>query len=76
MHRRNPKISVVELRGYKRCVESLWRVLCHERIADKKKLKNKYPKPCEQMQYTGQYVQIDVKVVPSYCIGDPQLKLY
>ena len=28
------------------------------------------------MQYPGQRVQIDVKVVPRRCIADPQLKLY
>ena len=83
MHRRNPKIGVVELwarlrkRGYTRCVESLWRVLRREGMAEKEKPKKKYhPKPYEQMQYPGQRIQIDVKVVPRYCIADPQLKLY
>ena len=83
MHRRNPRIGVVELwsrlrtRGYSRCVESLWRVLRREGLAEKEKPKKKYhPKPYEQMQYPGQRVQIDVKVVPRYCIADPQLKLY
>lgn len=33
-------------------------------------------KPYEQMQYPGQRVQIDVKVVPKACITDPELKLY
>ena len=83
MHRRNPKIGVVEMwarlrkRGYTRCVESLWRVLRREGMAEKEKPKKKYqPKPYEQMQYPGQRIQIDVKVVPRYCIADPQLKLY
>ena len=83
MHRRSPKIGVVELwarlrkRGYTRCVESLWRVLRREGMAEKEKPKKKYhPKPYEQMQYPGQRIQIDVKVVPRYCIADPQLKLY
>ena len=83
MHRRNPKIGVVELwarlrkRGYTRCVESLWRILRREGMAAKEKPKKKYhPKPYEQMQYPGQRIQIDVKVVPRYCIADPQLKLY
>ena len=83
MHRRNPKIGVVELwarlrkRGYTRCVESLWRVLRREGMAEKEKPMKKYrPKPYEQMQYPGQRIQIDVKVVPRYCIADPQLKLY
>ena len=83
MHRRNPRIGVVELwarlrkRGYSRCVESLWRVLRREGMTEKEKSKKKYrPKPYEQMQYPGQRIQIDVKVVPRYCIADPQLKLY
>ena len=83
MHRRNPKIGVVELwarlrkRGYTRCVESLWRVLRREGMAEKEKPRKKYrPRPYEQMQYPGQRIQIDVKVVPRYCIADPQLKLY
>ena len=83
MHRRNPRIGVVELwarlrkRGYSRCVESLWRVLRCEGLAAKEKPRKKYkPKPYEQMQYPGQRIQIDVKVVPRSCIADPQLKLY
>ena len=41
MRRRNPKLGIVELwarlrsRGYKRCVESLRRVLCREGLAEK-----------------------------------------
>ena len=39
--------------------------------------KKKYtPKLYEQMQYPGQRVQIDVKVVPRKCIADPELKLF
>ena len=83
MHRRNPRIGIVDLwarlreRGYSRCVESLWRVMRREGMAEKEKPKKKYrPKPYEQMQYPGQRIQIDVKVVPRYCIADPQLKLY
>lgn len=83
MRRRNPRLGIVELwsrlrkRGYRRCVESLWRVLRREGLAPKEKPKKKYkPKPYEQMQYPGQRVQIDVKVVPRACIADPTLKLY
>ena len=83
MRRRNPKLGIVELwarlrnRGYTRCVESLWRVLRREGLAEQEKPKKKYkPKPYEQMQYPGQRVQIDVKVVPRSCIADPLLKLY
>jgi len=83
MHRRNPRIGIVDLwtrlrkRGYRRCVESLWRVMRREGMAQKEKPEKKYiPKPYEQMQYPGQRIQFDVKVVPRYCIADPQLKLY
>ena len=75
MRRRNPKLGIVELwsrlrkRGYSRCIESLWRVLRREGLAAKEKPRKKYtPKPYEQMQYPGQRIQIDVKVVPRSCI--------
>lgn len=83
MRRRSPNLGVVELwarmrkRGYTRCVESLWRVLRREGLAAKEKPRKKdKPKPYEQMQYPGQRIQIDVKVVPRACIADPELKLY
>ena len=83
MRRRNPKLGIVELwarlrsSGYSRCVESLWRVLRREGLLPEKAAKKKYtPKPYEQMQYPGQRVQIDVKVVPRKCIADPELKLF
>ena len=71
MRRRNPKLGIIELwarlksRGYSRCVESLRRVLRREGLLPEEAPKKKYtPKPYEQMQYPGQRVQIDVKVVP------------
>ena len=83
MHRRNPKLGIVELwarmrkRGYTRTVESLWRVMRREGWTAQGEKKKPYkPNPYEQMQYPGQRVQIDVKVVPRRCIADPQLKLY
>ena len=83
MHRRNPNLGIVELwarmrkRGYTRTVESLWRVMRREGWTAQVEKKKPYkPKPYEQMQYPGQRVQIDVKVVPRRCIADPQLKLY
>ena len=83
MHRRNPKLEIVELwvrlrkRGYTRTIESLWRVMRREGWTAQGEKKKPYkPKPYEQMQYPGQRVQIDVKVVPRRCIADPQLKLY
>ena len=83
MRHRNPELGIVELwsrlrkRGYSRCLESLWRILRREGLAPQEKPKNKYkPKPYEQMQYPGQRIQIDVKVVPKACVADPELKLY
>ena len=83
MHRRNPRLGIVELwarmrkRGYTRTIESLWRVMRREGWTAQAEKKKPYkPKPYEQMQYPGQRVQIDVKVVPRRCIADPQLKLY
>ena len=83
MHRQNLNLGIVELwarmrkRGYTRTVESLWRVMQREGwTAQVEKKKPCRPKPYEQMQYPGQRVQIDVKVVPRRCIADPQLKLY
>ena len=83
MRRRNLNLGIVELwarlrnRGCTRCVESLWRVLRREGLAEEDKPRKKYtPKPYEQMQRPGQRIQIDVKVVPRSCIADPQPKLY
>ena len=33
-------------------------------------------KPYEQMQYPGQRVQVDVKVVPLKCLANPEERLY
>lgn len=83
MRRRNPQLGMIELwyrlrkRGYTRCPESLFRVMRRLGMFPPAKPKNKYtPKPYEQMQYPGQRVQIDVKVVPQRCITDPELKLF
>ena len=76
MHRRNPNLGIVDLwarmwkRGYTRTVESLWRGMRKEGWTAQAEKKKPYkPKPYEQMQYPGQRVQIDVKVVPPtlYC---------
>jgi Integrase core domain. len=84
MRRRNPKMGLCEFwarlksRGYTRHIVSLYRVM--RRLALFKQgtvIKKKYvPKPYESMQYPGQRVQIDVKVVPPSCIADPDLKLF
>jgi len=83
MRRRNPQLGMIELwhrlrkRGYTRRPESLFRVMRRLGLYPQPKQKKKYvPKPYEQMQYPGQRVQIDVKVVPRKCIPDSSLKLY
>ena len=64
-------------RGYTRCPESLFRVMRKMGLFPAAKAKPVYkPKPYEQMQYPGQRVQVDVKVVPRKCIADPELRLF
>lgn len=83
MRRRNPNLGLIELwhrlkmRGYTRCPESLYRVMCKLGMFPPSAPKKTYkPKPYEQMQYPGQRVQVDVKVVPRKCIADPELRLF
>jgi transposase InsO family protein len=83
LHKRSPHLGMIELwhrlrkRGYTRRPESLFRVMRRLGMFPQAKPKKKYvPKPSEQMQYPGQRVQIDVKVVPKRCIADPELKLF
>lgn len=83
MRRRNPTLGMVELwhrlrkRGYTRRPESLFRLMRRLGMFPQPKPKKKYiPKPYEQMQYPGQRIQIDVKVVPKACIADPDLRLF
>lgn len=83
MRRRNPELGMIELwfrlkkRGYSRRPESLFRVMRKLEMFPEAKPKKLYiPKPYEQMQYPGQRVQMDVKVVPRKCIANPELKLY
>lgn len=83
MRRRNPELGMIELwlrlknRGYKRCPESLYRVMRHLGMYPQAKPTKKYtPKPYTQMTYPGERVQIDVKFVPRSCIADPRLRLY
>ena len=83
MRRRNPTLGMIELwqrlrkRGYTRCPESLFRVMRKLGIFPQIKVRTPYkPKPYEQMQYPGQRVQVDVKVVPRRCIADPELRLF
>lgn len=74
--RRNKHLGLMELwfklrpLGYIRHFVSLYRllkrvgILTHRTVAKKKYV----PKPYEQMQYPGQRVQVDVKMVPRECI--------
>jgi transposase InsO family protein len=81
--RRNPELGVTELwhrlkrKGYKRRVESLYRVMKRLGMLPKKEKKPKrVSKPYEQMTYPGERIQVDVKVVPRCCLADPTQKLY
>lgn len=83
MRRRNPSLGMIELwcrlrqRGYTCCPESLFRTMRKLGMFPVAKSKVKYiPKPYEQMQYAGQRVQIDVKVVPTECRAPGCPKLY
>ena len=83
LRRRNPQLGMVELwhrlrkRGYTRRPESLFRLMRRLGMFPPKRPKKSYvPKPYEQMQYPGQRIQIDVKVVPRSCISDPELRLF
>jgi transposase InsO family protein len=83
MRRRNPTLGLVELwfrlqrRGYTRCIESLFRVMCKLGMFPAAKIRKKHvPKPYEQMDHPGQRVQVDVKVVPRRCIANSELRLY
>lgn len=80
MRRRNPHAGLVVFwvklrqRGYTRSITGLYRLLRRIQLAAVKPPNPKYaPKPCEQMLYPGQRVQVDVKQVPSACIvGQPE----
>ncbi len=82
MRRRNTRLGLIDLwcrlrdRGYTRSPESLYRVLKRMNALPQSPVKQNYvPKPYEQMQYPGQRVQIDVKIVPRACCVSG-LKLY
>lgn len=83
LRRRNPALGMIELwlrakkRGYTRRPESLFRMMRRLGMMSQPQPAKKYiPKPYEQMEYPGQRVQIDVKVVPRACIADPELRLF
>ena len=78
MRRRNPHAGLVvfwvklRLRGYKRSITGLYRMLRKFGEPRQTPPNPKYiTKPYEKMLYPGQRVQVDVKVVPTACIvGD------
>ncbi len=83
MRRRNPTPGMVELwnrlrkRGYTRCPKSSFRVMRKLGMFPQPKPKTPYKaKPYEQMQYPGQRVQVDVKVVPLKYLANPDERLY
>lgn len=67
LRRRNPNLGMIELwyrlrkRGYRRCPESLFRVMRRLGMFPASTLKKKYiSKPYEQMTHPGQRMQVDV----------------
>ena len=83
MRRRNPTLGMLEFwhrlrkRGYTRRPETLFRVMRKLGMFPQPKAKAPYKaKPYEQMQYPGQRVQVDVKVVPLKCLANPEERLY
>ena len=76
MRRRNPHTGLVTFwvklrqRGYTRSITGLYRFLKKQGMTAQKLPNPKYvAKPYEQMLYPGQRIQIDVKFVPSVCLG-------
>lgn len=75
MKRNNKDTGLVVLwvklkqRGYSRSITSLYRVMVRVGVYNRVTHKRKYvSKPYEQMEYTGQRVQVDVKYVPMECL--------
>ncbi len=75
MRRRNPDSGLVVFwvklmqRGYSRSITGLYRFLRRQGMMAVKPKNPKYiPKPYEQMTYSGQRIQVDVKFVPSACL--------
>ncbi len=74
---RNKDLGLYELwfklrkQGYRRHYVSLYRVMQLEGLVRQKKhTKKRYQAQAyEQMQYPGQRIQVDVKVVPKACIA-------
>lgn len=74
LRKRNPRMGINEfwcrlrMKGYARCLNSLYRVLQRLSLIKQTKKKQKHKsKPYEQMKLPGERVQIDVKVVPTRC---------
>lgn len=81
MRRRNPNDGLVILwvklrkRGYSRSITGLYRVLKRLGMMTVHPPNPKYvPKPYEQMDYPGQRIQIDVKLVPSSCLKNSNIR--
>jgi len=56
-------------RGYKRSISGLYRILRRQGIMADRRPNPKYvPKPYEQMHYSRERIQIDVKFVPTVCL--------
>lgn len=82
--KRNKELGLYELwfklrkQGYTRHYVSLFRVMRREGLVRQKtdKKKKYEAQAYEQMQYAGERIQVDVKVVPRGCIEDQNWKRY
>ncbi len=81
---RNKDLGLYELwfklrkQGYRRHYVSLYRVMQRKDWSGKRRAQRKryQAQAYEQMQYPGQRIQVDVKVVPKACIVDKKWKQY
>lgn len=64
--------DILRKKGYKRCYNSLVRVVNKWLKPEIKKKSARKLMPYERATYPGQKVQIDVKFVPSYCVSNGQ----
>jgi len=64
--------DVLRKKGYKRCYDSMCRVIRKWGLHVPEIRKGYKPKPYKRAEYPGQKIQIEVKYVPSYCVSNGQ----
>lgn len=76
-HKRNPKLKLSELwhrlkkQDYSRRIEILHRIVKKfSMLPTKKTVKKRAVKPYEQMKFTEDRIQIDIKIVPRKCLAN------